>query len=70
MPYKKPRNGELTAEQRVFNSILSKFRITIEHVNRRIKLFKILQILYRNKQRKHFLRVSLICGFYNFDSQF
>ena len=70
IPYKKPRKGELTTEQKVFNSNLSKFRIFIEHVNRRIKRFKILQIRYRNKQRKHLLRVSLICGINNFELQF
>ncbi|MDR2360932.1 MAG: IS5/IS1182 family transposase, partial [Oscillospiraceae bacterium] len=41
-----------------------------EHVNRRIKRFKILQMRYRNKQRKHLLRLSLICGIYNCELQF
>ncbi|MCL2518281.1 MAG: IS5/IS1182 family transposase, partial [Oscillospiraceae bacterium] len=36
----------------------------------RIKRFKILQLRYRNKQRKHFLRVSLICGIYNYELMF
>lgn len=70
IPFKKPRKGKLTAEQRLFNSNLSKFRIKIEHVNRRIKRFKILQHRYRNKQRKHLLRASLICGIYNFELRF
>jgi hypothetical protein len=69
-PFKKPRKGELTAEQKSFNNSLSKFRMLIEHVNRRIKRFKILQIRYRNKQRKHLLRVSLICGIYNYELRF
>jgi hypothetical protein len=69
-PFKKPRKGELTAEQKALNSELSKFRMQIEHINRRIKRFKILQIRYRNKQRKHLLRVSLICGIYNFELGF
>ena len=69
-PFKKPRNGTLTAQQKAFNSRLSKFRIRIEHVNRRIKRFKILQIRYRNKQLKHLLRVSLICGIHNFELGF
>jgi hypothetical protein len=64
-PFKKPRKAGLTEEQKKFNSKLSKFRIFIEHVNRRIKRFKILQYRYRNKQRKHLLRISLICGIYN-----
>jgi hypothetical protein len=69
-PFKKPRKGELTKEQKAFNRNLSKFRMLIEHVNRRIKRFKILQIRYRNKQRKHLLRVSLICGIYNYELRF
>jgi hypothetical protein len=69
-PYKKPRKGKLSAEQKQFNSNLSKFRMLIEHVNRRIKRFKLLQIRYRNKQRKHILRVSLICGIYNYELRF
>ncbi len=69
-PYKKPKKGTLTAEQKAFNSSLSKFRIFIEHVNRRIKRFKILQMRYRNKQKKHLLRVSLICGIYNHELTF
>ena len=70
IPFKKPRNGKLTAEQKEFNSVLSKFRILIEHVNRRIKRFKIFQYRYRNKQRRHLLRFSLICGIYNFELRF
>jgi hypothetical protein len=70
IPYKKPRNGELTPNQKLFNSRLSKIRILIEHVNRRIKRFKILQQRYRNKQRKHLLRISLICGIFNAELAF
>ena len=70
IPFKKLRKGELTPLQKAFNSNLSKYRIRIEHVNRRIKRFKILQMRYRNKQRKHLLRVSLFCGIYNFELRF
>jgi len=69
-PFKKSRKGELTPEQKAFNSNLSKYRITIEHINRRIKRFKMLQYRYRNKQRKHLLRISLICGIHNFELRF
>jgi hypothetical protein len=63
-PFKKPKAGELTDEQKVFNRNISKYRIRIEHVNRRINLFKIFKYCYRNKQKKHLLRFSLICGIY------
>lgn len=59
-----------SAEQKIFNRILSKFRIRIEHVNRRLKRFKMLQYQYRNKQCKHLLRLFLICGIYNFELGF
>jgi hypothetical protein len=59
-PFKKPKGGELTADQKAFNRNLSKYRIRIEHVNRRINCFKIMKYCYRNKQKKHHLRLSLI----------
>jgi hypothetical protein len=40
-----------------------------EHVNRRIKRFKILQQRYRNKQ-KTFVARGLISGIYNFEKTF
>jgi len=66
-PFKKPRNGKLTVLQKQFNRNLSQYRIFIEHVNRTIKRFKILQHRYRNKQLKHLLRFSLLCGICNFE---
>jgi hypothetical protein len=65
MPLKKPRGGELTALQKQFSRSVSGYRMRIEHVNRRIKCFKMFQYRYRNKQRKHLLRISLVCGLYN-----
>ena len=69
-PFKKPKGGELTAEQKAFNSNLSSYRIRIEHVNRRLNCFKILKYCYRNKQKKHLLRISLISGFFNYELRF
>ena len=69
-PFKKPRKGELTKEQKAFNRSLSRYRIAIEHVNRWIKRFKIFQYRYRNKQRRHLLRFSLVCGLYNYELGF
>jgi len=69
-PFKKPKGGKLTPEQKAFNSSLSKYRIRIEHINRRINCFKIMQMRYRNKQKKHLLRLSLICGIINYELRF
>ena len=69
-PFKKPRKGQLTEEQKQFNSMLAKVRIKIEHVFRRIKCFKIFAQCYRNKQRKHLLRISLVSALLNFNLPF
>jgi Transposase DDE domain. len=69
-PVKKPRKGKLTREQKRWNRSISSFRIMIEHVNRRIKRLKIFQSRYRNKQRKHLMRLSLIGGIYNYELRF
>ena len=42
-PHKKPRNGELTEQQRAENKIISSSRIFIEHLIRRIKIPRISQ---------------------------
>jgi len=64
-PIKRSKNHKLSDEERKFNHELSKQRIAIEHVNRWIKIFKILSYKYRNKRLRHGLRVALICGIYN-----
>ena len=69
-PYKKPKNGTLTDYQKWFNTQISRYKIFIEHVSLRIKRFKILQYRYRNKQKKHLLRISLISAIYNFELLF
>ncbi|WP_369717545.1 transposase family protein [Leptotrichia sp. HSP-536] len=58
---------KLTKEDKKYNSIISRRRIYIEHVNRHIKKFRIVSTRYRNKRRKFALRFSLICAIYNFE---
>jgi hypothetical protein len=50
-PIKKPRNGELTKAERAYNRALAKLRVRIEHVNRRCKIFRIAQEVYRGHRR-------------------
>jgi hypothetical protein len=66
-PHKKPKNGELTAEQKCDNKEISKRRIKIENVNAKLKVFKILANKYRNRRKRFNLRVNLICGIINFE---
>lgn len=65
-PVKRTKNHKFSRDEKQFNSELSKQRIYIEHINRYIKRFRILSGRYRNKRKKFGLRVSLICGIYNF----
>jgi hypothetical protein len=66
-PIKKKKNQELSAEEKAYNRELSKLRIFIENVNRRIKRFKIMSDRYRNKRKRHGLRMTIICGLHNMD---
>jgi len=70
IPTKKPKNGELTKEQKRENTALSKIRIKIEHINRRIKRFRIFSTRYRNRRKRFALRMSLLCGIHNWELQF
>ena len=65
-PFKKPKGGQLTAEQKEFNKELAKERVVIEHIIRHLKIFRILSERYRNRRRRFMLRVNLIAGLYNF----
>lgn len=50
-PIKKPKDRELTKEERAYNRALAKLRIRIEHVNRRCKIFRVTKEVYRGKHR-------------------
>ena len=58
VPKKKPKNGELTQLERDYNCALSQERIGIEHINRNLKIFKILSGRYAAHSR-HRLRSRL-----------
>jgi Transposase DDE domain len=62
-----PEKTKLTKEQKVSNKKLSSQRITVEHINREIKIFKITSERYRNRRKRFGLRVNLITGIYNFE---
>ena len=53
IPFKKPKNGRLTDEEKEFNRQLAKVRVKIEHVNRRCKIFRITKETYRGKHKNY-----------------
>lgn len=65
LPYKKPKGGELSPEQKAHNHALGRFRIAVEHVVRTFKVWRILKETYRNRRRRFALRFNLIAGLIN-----
>ena len=67
LPVKKPKNSQLSTEQRQANGRLARLRIRIEHVIRSLKVFRILSGRYRNRRKRLALRFRLIAGIFNFE---
>ena len=67
IPYKASKHRPLTADQKSFNRELSHERIVIENVNARIKTFKMLSERYRNRRKRHLLRMNLVCAILNLE---
>jgi hypothetical protein len=65
IPFKKSKNRPLAPQEKAFNRQLARERIAIEHINREIKIFKIMSDRYRNRRRRHNLRMNLICAIRN-----
>lgn len=65
IPFKKPKNGKLTDEQKAYNRNLSRKRIKVENVIREVKIFKILSETYRNRRRNHGIKTNIIAGIVN-----
>lgn len=66
-PNKKPRGASLSIENQHGNRQLAKLRVVGEHINRSLKIFKILSERYRNRRRRFGLRLNLIAGLYNYE---
>jgi len=66
-PKKKTKKTPLSKEEKANNKQLARERILVEHINRKLKIFKILALPYRNRRRRYGLRANLISGIYNFE---
>jgi hypothetical protein len=66
-PKKKPRNGELSAEEKAENRQISRSRISNEHAIGYLKRFRILSVRYRNRRKRFGLRLNLIAAICNMD---
>jgi transposase len=66
-PVKKTKLHPLTKEQKASNRVLSRQRILIENIIRRLKIFRILSERYRNRRKRFGLRFNLIAAIYNLE---
>lgn len=66
-PKKKPKKASLSVEEQQSNRQLAKLRVIGEHINRALKIFKILSERYRNRRKRFSLRFNLIAGLYNYE---
>jgi hypothetical protein len=69
IPKKKPKRGDLTREDKKSNQELPKIRVVVEHINRKLKVFKILSERYRNRRKRFGLRFNFIAGLYNYEQR-
>ena len=61
-PYKKPRKGELTSEQKVGNKEFPSKGIFVEHVIRLVKIFRVAQQRFPLNSRIYEQVILTICG--------
>ena len=66
-PAKKTKLHPLSKEQKASNRTLSRERILIENIIRKLKIFRILSERYRNRRKRFGLRFNLIAAIYNLE---
>jgi hypothetical protein len=66
-PVKKSKLHPLNQEQKASNRTLSRKRILIENIIRRLKIFRILSERYRNRRKRFGLRFNLIAAICNIE---
>jgi hypothetical protein len=65
LQYKKKRNLELSQEEKEYNKLHSKKRIIVEHTISRLKKYRIMSDIFRNKLRKYNKVSDIVAGLIN-----
>ncbi len=65
IPFKKSKCHELTEEEKKHNTKLSSERIKVEHVNRKLKIFRIMKERYRNHMNRYEEKLNIMVGIHN-----
>ncbi len=66
-PKKKTRGKDLSSSDKKRNRELASIRVVGENVHCKLKVFKILSTIYRNRRKRFGLRFNLIAGLYNYE---
>lgn len=66
-PVKKTKRHPLSSDQKARNRALSRERILIKNILRKLKIFRILCDRYRNRRKRFGLRFNLIAAIYNLE---
>ena len=65
LPYKRQKGKPLTKDEKEYNHALSRIRVKVENIIRRLKIFRILCERYRNKRRGYGIKINIIAGIVN-----
>jgi IS5 family transposase len=66
-PRKASKHRPLTPDDQIYNRTLARQRIVVEHIIRRLKVFRLLSERYRNRRKRFGLRFNLIAALYNLE---
>ena len=69
-PYTSSKNKPLDAEEKAYNTFLSRFRVVVEHIFGDIKTYKMMSDGYRNKMKRYGLTFNIISGIVNLKNSF
>jgi hypothetical protein len=69
LPTRKPPRRQLPRPQRRANKEQRRERVLIEHLIRRLKVFRILSSRYRNRRKRYGLRLHLIAALCNKETE-
>lgn len=66
-PFRKSKYHALTKREKQSNRSLTRKRIVIEHIFRKLKVFRSLSERYRNRRKRFSVRFNLIAAIYNLE---
>ncbi len=69
IPIKKPKGGELSAEEKQYNKELSAIRVRVEHCNGWIKNWAIIATRFRCSHQIYSSVMRVVCGLVNAQTQ-